>query len=65
MVGASQVKVVPSGTKPFTPLIGVTENEIPEHTFLTIFVIVGTGFTKKVRVNGFELPHVPKEGVTV
>jgi hypothetical protein len=65
MVGASQVKVVPSGTKPFTPLIGVTEKEIPEHTFLTIFVIVGTGFTKNVSVKGVALLHAPKLGVTV
>ena len=65
MVGASQVKVVPSGTKPFVPLVGVTEKAIPEHTFLTIFVIEGTGFTKKVSVNGVELPQVPNDGVTV
>jgi hypothetical protein len=65
MVGASQVKVVPFGTKPFVPFVGVTEKAIPEQKLLAIFVIEGTGFTKKVSVNGVEFPQVPNDGITV
>ena len=62
--GALQLYVVPAGTTPLVPFIGVTVNATPLHTVAVIAVIEGCGVTVTVTVN--VLPaQLPDVGVTV
>jgi hypothetical protein len=61
--GADQLYVVPAGTIPFVPLIGVKLNEVPLQKDPVILVTAGNGF--RVREIVKVLPvQVPDVGVT-
>ena len=63
-IGADQLYVVPAGTTPFTPLVGVTVNNTPLHVTVVIAVITAAGFS--VTVNWNDAPAQPFDnGVTV
>jgi hypothetical protein len=61
--GAPQVYVVPSGTNPSVPFVGVTTNEVPVHIVRLIVLIAGAGLTNTVRLNTAPV-HAPNDGVT-
>jgi hypothetical protein len=62
--GAAQLNVVPAGTMPFTPLVGVTVNAIPLQVVAVIAVIVVTALIVIVSVNVAPAPQLVN-GVTI
>ena len=64
-LGALQLYVVPDGTIPFVPLVGVTLKNTPSQLIAVIAVIAEVGFTVTVKVNGAFVPHKVDAGVTV
>ena len=63
-IGADQLYVVPNGTIPLVPLVGVEVNNTPLHVTALIDVMAATGLT--VTVNWNEAPaQLPVVGVTV
>jgi hypothetical protein len=59
-VGALQLYVVPAGTIPFVPFVGVALNCTPPHVVAVIALITAVGFTVTVKVN---VPFAPHNGV--
>ena len=48
--GANQLYVVPAGTIPFRPFVGVILNVTPSQLIAVIFVMVGTGLSETTKV---------------
>ena len=65
VMGADQLYVVPTGTMPFTPLVGDTVNATPSQTTRVIAVIATTGFSVTVNWNDVPFPHATVFGVIV
>ncbi len=63
-VGALQLYVVPAGTIPLVPLVGLTVNDIPLQVTDVIALITAVGFTVTVTVNTDPV-QLPVIGVTV
>jgi hypothetical protein len=59
-VGALQLYVVPAGTIPFVPFVGVALNNAPLQLVAVIALITAVGFTVTVKVN---VPFAPHNGV--
>ena len=64
MIGADQLYVVPAGTIPLLPLVGVTLKKSPLHTVAVIAVITAFGLTVTVNWN-LDPVQLPVNGVTV
>ena len=64
-VGVDQLYNVPTGTMPFTPLVGVTVNMTPLQVIAVIAVMLTEGFTETVTVNVMPTPQLTVVGVTV
>ena len=62
--GADQLYVVPAGTTPFTPLVGVAVNNTPLHVTVVIAVITAAGFNVMVSENAAPV-QLPDVGVTI
>ena len=62
--GADQLYVVPAGTTPFTPLVGVAVNNTPLHVTVVIAVTEAIGFRVTVTWNAVPV-HPLVSGVTV
>ncbi len=63
-VGALQLYVVPAGTIPFVPFVGVALNCTPPHVVAVIALITAFGFTVTVIANAAPV-QLPDNGVTV
>ena len=64
-VGKAHVYLVPPGTIPLVPSVGVNVKVNPAQIVVVIGLIAATGFTVTVSVNVAPLPHVLVLGVIV
>jgi hypothetical protein len=64
-LGALQLYVVPAGTIPLLPLVGVALNKTPLHPTAVIALITALGLTVTVKVNVPFTPHNVEVGVIV
>ena len=64
-VGADQLYNVPAGTTPFVTSVGVTVNCTPVQVVVLIGVMIPTGLTVTVTVNGAPGPQATVLGVMI
>ena len=63
--GTDQLYVVPTGTIPFTPSVGVTVNNTPLQLTVLIAVITAVGLSVTVKVKLLPIPQLTIFGVTI